>query len=66
MLINISIKDVGCGVQMSGSLNTEADQPTPAEIVGLYIAANPEAVAMESWKWYASRRLANEQNSWSQ
>lgn len=66
MLINITFKDVNRGVQMSGSLSTEAVQPTPAEIVCMYIAANPEAVAKESWKWYASRRLANEQNSWSQ
>lgn len=66
MLINISIKDVGRGVQMSGSLNADVQQPTPAEIVAMYIASNPEAVALQSWDWFASQRKSSKQNSWSQ
>lgn len=55
MLINLTIKDVGPGIQLSGSLNTHTENPTPAEIVGLFIATNPEAVAQQSWQWYSSQ-----------
>ncbi len=56
MLINLTIRDVGPGIQLSGSLNTHAADPTPAEIVGLYIATHPEALAQQSWNWYSTQR----------
>lgn len=56
MNVNISIQDIGKGVKLSGCLNTHVEQPTPAEIVGLYLASHPEIVTQQSWAWYAAQR----------
>jgi hypothetical protein len=62
MLISIAIQDIGKGVKLSGSLNAHSEQPTPAEIVGLYLASHPDIVAQQSWAWYAAKRVAAQHN----
>lgn len=58
MLINLTVRDVGTGIQLSGALVTDPEHPTPAEMIGLYLANNPEAVAKQSWAWFAAQRVA--------
>lgn len=59
--VEIQIRDVGNGVQLVGRLASPCArlvEPTPAMIVGSYLAANAERLAAESWAWYAAQRVA--------
>jgi hypothetical protein len=60
-MVRLNIHDVGQGIQMSGWMNAANEEPTPAEIVGLYLAANAEILAQQSWSWYAAQRFAQQQ-----
>lgn len=59
MNLNITIKDAGVnGIQLAGDLGPVRDQPTPAQVMAMFMAAHPEVVAQLSWNWYAAQRMA--------
>jgi hypothetical protein len=54
----ISIQDVPSGVRFSGCLAYPTEQATPAAQIAAYLAANQEAIARQSWAWYAAQNVA--------
>ena len=55
---NISIRDVPTGVRFAGRLAHTSGQATAAEQIAAYLAANQEAIARQSWAWYAAQNVA--------
>ena len=59
MNLSLTIKDAGInGVQLAGDLGPVRDNPTPAQVMAMYLATHPETIAQLSWNWYAAQRVA--------
>lgn len=56
--IQFSVRDSGSGVKFIGHLPSPSTEPTPAEIVGMFVATHPEEVAKLSWSWFAAQKAA--------
>lgn len=57
-IARIQIQDTPTGVRFAGQLAYPSDQVTPAEQIAAYLAANQEAIARQSWAWYAAQNIA--------
>ena len=57
-IARIQIQDTPTGVRFAGQLAYPSDQVTPAEQIAAYLAANQEAIARQSWAWYAAQNVA--------
>ena len=55
----IRIDDTPTGVRFAGQLAYPTSQrSSPAEQIAAYLAANQEAIARQSWAWYAAQNVA--------
>ena len=58
-IARIQIQDTPTGVRFAGQLAYSSSQITsPAEQIAAYLAANQEAIARQSWAWYAAQNVA--------
>jgi hypothetical protein len=58
-IARIQIQDTPTGVRFAGQLAYPSSQVTsPAEQIAAYLAANQEAIAHQSWQWFASQNVA--------
>lgn len=58
-IARIQIQDTPTGVRFAGQLDYPSSQRTsPAEQIAAYLAANQEAIAHQSWQWYAAQNVA--------
>ena len=55
----IQIVDTPTGVRFAGQLAyTSSQLPSPAEQIAAYLEANQEAIARQSWQWFAAQSVA--------
>jgi hypothetical protein len=60
-IARIQIQDTPTGVRFAGQLAYSSSQITsPAEQIAAYLEANQEAIARQSWAWFASQNVAIE------
>ena len=58
-IARIQIQDTPTGVRFAGQLAYSSSPLTsPAEQIAAYLAANHEAIARQSWAWYAAQNVA--------
>jgi hypothetical protein len=58
-IARIQIQDTPTGVRFAGQLAYSSSPLTsPAEQIAAYLAANQEAIARQSWAWYAAQNIA--------
>jgi hypothetical protein len=58
-IARIQIQDTPTGVRFAGQLAYSSSPLTsPAEQIAAYLAANQEAIARQSWAWYAAQNVA--------
>ena len=58
-IARIQIQDTPTGVRFAGQLAYPSSQITsPAEQIAAHLAANQEAIARQSWQWFAAKNVA--------
>ena len=58
-IARIQIQDTPTGVRFEGQLAySSSPLISPAEQIAAYLAANQEAIARQSWAWYAAQKIA--------